>query len=160
MLENATILPFEGQRDVHDLFVQCQICLAMEAMKKGRHDEALKRLEGSKEYPVRLGTGKPQDPDYRVQDYLMVFTYDKMGAPAKAEEAQKRIAEYSARNSRGGAETAQGPGGPVVLPPPSRRRTSCRRSGSWSPSCKAAGGERSDSLGNHPALHVGSGARL
>jgi len=107
VLENATILPFEGQRDVHDLFVQCQICLAMEAMKKGRHDEAVKRLESSKEYPVRLGTGKPQDPDYRVQDYLMTFTYDKMGAPAKVEEAQKRIAAYSARNPRGGTEVAK-----------------------------------------------------
>jgi tetratricopeptide (TPR) repeat protein len=107
VLENATILPFEGQRDVHELFVQCQICLAMAAMKKGRHDEALKRLESSKEYPVRLGTGKPQNPDYRVQDYLMMLTYDKMGAPAKAEEARKRIAAYSARSSRGRAETAQ-----------------------------------------------------
>ncbi len=27
-LENATILPFEGQRDVHSLFVQCQLALA------------------------------------------------------------------------------------------------------------------------------------
>ena len=107
VLENATILPFEGQRDVHDLFVQCQICLAMEAMKQGRYEDALKRLEGSKEYPVRLGTGKPHDPDYRVQDYLMAFTYEKMGAPAKAGEAQKRTAEYAARNSRGETATAK-----------------------------------------------------
>jgi hypothetical protein len=92
---------------VHDLFVQCQICLAMEAMKQGRYEDALKRLEGSKEYPVRLGTGKPHDPDYRVQDYLMAFTYEKMGAPAKAGEAQKRIAEYAARNSRGETPTAK-----------------------------------------------------
>jgi tetratricopeptide (TPR) repeat protein len=107
VLENATILPFEGQRDVHELFVQCQICLAMEAMKKGRYDEAIKRLEGSREFPVRLGTGKPQDPDYRVQDYLMMLTYDKMGAAAKAEEAQKRIAAYSARNPRVGSDSAK-----------------------------------------------------
>jgi hypothetical protein len=36
-----------------------------------------------------------------------MFTYDKMGAPAKAEEAQKRIAAYSARNPRGGTEAAK-----------------------------------------------------
>ena len=105
VLENATILPFEGQRDVHDLFVQCQICLAMEAMKQGRYEDALKRLEGSKEYPARLGTGKPHDPDFRVQDYLMAFTYEKMGSSAQAGEAQKRIEEYSARNPRAGTET-------------------------------------------------------
>jgi hypothetical protein len=107
VLENATILPFEGQRDVHDLFVQCQICLAMEAMKKGRYDEALRRLEGSKEFPVRLGTGKPQDPDYRVQDWLMMIAWDKNGAPAKAEEAQKRIAEFAARHSGPGTESVR-----------------------------------------------------
>ncbi len=100
VLENATILPFEGQRDVHDLYVQCQICLAMEAIKKGQYDEAVKRLEGSKEYPVRLGTGKPQDPDFRIQDYLMSWVFDKSGSPAKAEEAKKRLAGYSSRNPR------------------------------------------------------------
>jgi tetratricopeptide (TPR) repeat protein len=105
VLENATILPFEGQRDVHDLFVRCQVCLAMEAMKQGRYEDALKRLEGSKEYPARLGTGKPHDPDYRVQDYLMAFTYEKMGKGAQAADAQKRIVDYLARNSRGGAGT-------------------------------------------------------
>jgi Flp pilus assembly protein TadD len=107
VLENATILPFEGQRDVHDLFVQCQICMAMEAMKKGQYDEAIKRLEGSKEYPERLGTGKPGNPDYRAQDYLMMFSYEKMGTPAKVQEARKRIQSYSGRYSRGSAETTQ-----------------------------------------------------
>jgi len=52
-----------------------------------------------------LGTGKPHDPDFRVQDYLMAFTYEKMGSSAQAGEAQKRIEEYSARNPRPGTET-------------------------------------------------------
>jgi tetratricopeptide (TPR) repeat protein len=100
VLENATILPFEGQRDVHDLYVQCQICLALEAIKKGQYGEAVKRLEGSKEYPVRLGTGKPQDPDFRIQDYLMASAFEKSGAADKSEEAKKRLAAYASRNQR------------------------------------------------------------
>ncbi|NWG14142.1 MAG: tetratricopeptide repeat protein [Acidobacteria bacterium] len=107
VLEKATILPFEGQRDVHDLFVQCQICLAMEAMKKGRFGEAIRHLEDSKEYPERLGTGKPQDPDYRVQDYLMMLAYGEMGESAGAEEARGRIAEYASRNPRRAAEGSE-----------------------------------------------------
>jgi tetratricopeptide (TPR) repeat protein len=107
VLENATILPFEGQRDVHDLFVQCQICLAMEAMKKGRYDDAIKRLEGSKEYPERLGTGKPNNPDYRVQDYLMMLCYEIMGMPAKAEAARERISAFSSRYSTETVYTAK-----------------------------------------------------
>ena len=105
VLENATILPFEGQRDVHELFVQCQICLALAALKKGQHEEAIQRLEGSKEFPPRLGTGKPQDPDYRVQDYLVMLSYEKMGQREKAEEARRRIAAYSARHGRGPDES-------------------------------------------------------
>jgi hypothetical protein len=79
----------------------------MEAIKKGQYAEAIKRLEGSKEFPVRLGTGKPQDPDFRAQDYLMLLTYGKMGAAEKAAEAQKRIADYSTRNSRAGSDSAR-----------------------------------------------------
>lgn len=104
VLEKATILPFEGQRDVHELFVQCQMCMAMEAMKKGQYQQAIKSLEGSKEYPERLGTGKPNNPDYRAQDYLMAFTYEKMGQPAKVQEARQRIAAFSDRRG------AQSPG--------------------------------------------------
>ena len=110
VLENATILPFEGQRDVHELFVQCQMCMGMEAMKKGRYPDAVRNLEGSKEYPERLGTGKPGNPDYRAQDYLLAFTYDKMGYAAKAREARQRIAVFSpgrgGRTQTGQAGTA------------------------------------------------------
>ncbi len=105
VLENATILPFEGQRDVHELFVQCQMCMALQAMKAGRYQDAIKSLDGSKQYPERLGTGMPGNPDYRAQDYLLAFTYERMGQPAQAEVARQRIATYSARRPAQAAET-------------------------------------------------------
>jgi tetratricopeptide (TPR) repeat protein len=107
ILENATILPFEGQRDVHQLYVQCQICLAIQAMKQSRNDVALKYLQDSREFPARLGTGKPQDPDYRIQDYLTMLAYQSMGNSAKAEEAYQKVVAYSSRRSRGGTDTAR-----------------------------------------------------
>lgn len=100
VLEKATILPFEGQRDVHELFVRCQLCLALEAMKKGDFKQALARVDGSREYPERLGTGRPANPDYRLQDYLEMLAYEKMGQSAKAGEARQRISAYSARGQR------------------------------------------------------------
>ena len=39
------------------------------------------------EYPERLGTGAPADPDYRVQDYLLTFCYQEMKQPTQAAEA-------------------------------------------------------------------------
>jgi Tfp pilus assembly protein PilF len=99
ILGEATILPFEGQRDVHGLFVQCQICSALEGMKQGRYAEAISSLEDAKEYPERLGTGKPHNPDFRVQDYLIMLCYEHMNMPAKAAEARQRIAAYSTKSS-------------------------------------------------------------
>jgi Flp pilus assembly protein TadD len=101
-LEHATILPFEGQRDVRGLFSNCQTALGLEAMKQGKPDAAAQRLQGAKEYPERLGTGAPSDPDYRVQDYLLMLCYQQMGQPGAGRAAERRAAfnEYAARHSR------------------------------------------------------------
>ena len=47
-LGHANILPFEGQSDVYNLFADCQIALALEAMKDGKYSVAEERLEASK----------------------------------------------------------------------------------------------------------------
>jgi len=105
VLANATILPFEGQSDIHTLFVQCLVSRAMADMKKGQYNQAIERLERSREYPERLGTGAPPDPDLRIQDYLLMFCYQESGAPAKAAEAGERISAYSSRRSLGSVDT-------------------------------------------------------
>ena len=97
VLAGATILPFEGQSDIHNLFVQCLVTQAMADMKAGRYDKAVAELERSRDYPERLGTGAPADPDYRIQDYLLTFCYQEMQQPAKAAETAARIAAYSSR---------------------------------------------------------------
>ena len=103
-LEHATILPAEGQSDVYDLFADCQLALALEAMKQNRYDLAEKRMEGSKVYPEHLGTGKPADPDYRVQDYLLSLCYQKTNQGAKADQRKTAINDFASRNSQAGWE--------------------------------------------------------
>src|ERR1019366_1206227 len=105
VLANATILPFEGQRDIHTLFVQCLVSQAMADMKKGQYSQAVERLERSRDYPERLGTGAPPDPDFRIQDFLLIFCYQESGTPAKAAEAVERINAYSSRHSLGNVDT-------------------------------------------------------
>ncbi len=91
VLANATILPFEGQSDIHNLFVQCLVSQAMADMKAGRYSQAVAQLERSREYPERLGTGAPPDPDYRIQDYLQMFCYRESHQDAQAAAALERI---------------------------------------------------------------------
>ena len=58
-------------------------------MSEGNYKTALRYLEGSKEYPERLGSGRPYDPDFRMQDFLEVLCYDQMNKGAQAEKKRK-----------------------------------------------------------------------
>jgi len=99
VLAKASILPFEGQSDVHQLWVESLVTQALAGMKKGEYQEAIRRLEASREYPERLGTGKPDDPDYRVQDYLESFCYERMNMASKVEEALARVKAWDSRHA-------------------------------------------------------------
>ena len=107
VLGKATILPYEGQRDVQTLFVSSQLCLALLDMKAGRFAQAVKHLEESKDYPERLGTGRPYNPDYRVQDTLQRICHDKMKNPKLAEEARKRVRAYQGRGPQESPESLE-----------------------------------------------------
>ena len=72
-------------------------------MHQGNYAQAVPLLEASKIYPEQLGTGQPADPDYRVQDYLLLLCFDKSGSAANAKQAAERkaaIDAYAARSSQ------------------------------------------------------------
>lgn len=102
LLEKTEVLPYEGAWEAHDLFVRVQVYLAMESMKRKDYGAAVRYLEGSKEYPERLGTGAPFDPDYRLQDYLLALCYESTGDGERAEQARRRILDYTVRNGAKG----------------------------------------------------------
>jgi tetratricopeptide (TPR) repeat protein len=104
VLAGAAILPFEGQGDAHNLFVECLASQAMKEIKAGHYDQAIAHLNQSREYPERLGTGVPANPDYRVQDYLLMFCYREMRLESQAAEAEARITAFTARRRAADAE--------------------------------------------------------
>jgi len=105
LLNETSILPFEGAREIHDLFVRCQMQLGLQAMLDAEYASALQHLEGSKEYPERLGTGKPYDPDFRVQDYLQSLCHDQMNQQQQAEEKRKAVYDYTLNHGKGQSKT-------------------------------------------------------
>ncbi|MFW6140520.1 MAG: glycoside hydrolase domain-containing protein [Acidobacteriota bacterium] len=89
ILENTTALPYEGATDVHQMFAECHIQLALDYMEKGNYEKAVQHLQKSKQYPENLGTGKPYEPDYTRQDELLEECYQKMGKRSEPERKEE-----------------------------------------------------------------------
>lgn len=98
ILDKVEALPYEGASEIHGLFVECQIQIALEDMKNKSFSQAIGHFEKSKEYPERLGTGKSFNPDYRLQDYLEALCYEKLKDKEKAEATRKAIYDYTLKN--------------------------------------------------------------
>jgi hypothetical protein len=105
VLARTNVIPYEGQRDIHDLFMNCQVGQALHDMKQHQYDQAVAHLETSREFPERLGTGKPDNPDYRIQDYLEMFSYQELGQSGKATEARARIDAAASHNASGNLDS-------------------------------------------------------
>ena len=97
-LINLEVLPYEGGWEAHDLFKKTNIHLAMEMMKKNNFKNAVKYLEDSKKYPELLGTGKPYDPDYRLQDYLRSICYKKLNDSESEKIAFENVRNFTIGN--------------------------------------------------------------
>lgn len=95
VLDTIEALPFEGAGEIQGLFAQTQVQLGLQALKKSDWPGAAKLFEHSKEYPEKLGTGKPFDPDERAQDYLLGLIYAKLGQKDKAAAAFKAVTDYT-----------------------------------------------------------------
>jgi tetratricopeptide (TPR) repeat protein len=85
ILEKVEFLPAEGG-GIHKLFVRCQLHLALENMEKGDYAKAIQCIEKSKEYPENLGRGRPFEPNFKVQEYLIAICEEKMKATDEHEQ--------------------------------------------------------------------------
>ncbi len=61
-------------------------------MKQRQWDRAAKWIEGAREYPERLGTGKPHNPNYLMHDALQMLCHAGAGDTAKADQDWARLA--------------------------------------------------------------------
>ena len=82
------VLPFEGQAGTHVMYRDIKLHLAAESIDKGKYAEALERISEAREYPWRLGVGKPYDEliDTTLEDWLSAIVYHRTGNTEKASE--------------------------------------------------------------------------
>lgn len=94
LLDGMTLLPGEGSSEGKVVFEQATLFMAMDLMAKKKYTDAIKMVDKSKEWPERLGVGKPYVVDTRVQDYLNVYCLEKLNRKSETEALKKSIAEY------------------------------------------------------------------
>ncbi len=101
LLDRIKVLPYEGASEVHSLFVRTHLHLALDSMQQKDWSEALKEIALSREFPEHLGTGRPFDPDQRIQDYLEAICYEKIGEEEKARQKYSEIINYTEKYPEG-----------------------------------------------------------
>jgi tetratricopeptide (TPR) repeat protein len=95
LLDGINVLPYEGASEIHNLFVRTHLNLALNLMLKKDWEKALSEISSSREYPEHLGTGRPFDPDQRIQDYLEAICWKKLGQKDRAGSKLKAILRYT-----------------------------------------------------------------
>ena len=105
-----TVLPSEGASDGRGLYREAKLMLAADAIGARRWAEATRLIAAAREWPERLGAGRPYDADVdeRLEDWLVADVRAKSGSVSEADVARSRLsgwfAERSATLTRGGAE--------------------------------------------------------
>ena len=109
VLDRLNVLPFEGSTDGRTLYREAQLLLGAEALRAGDIDAAARRVAAAREWPERLGAGKPypEDVDERLEDWMAATCLERAGKAGEARVLFERVAASpKARGAAGGLLSA------------------------------------------------------
>jgi len=97
LLSSLSLLPCEGSTEAHSLFRQAHLMLAAEKLQAGKPEEALQFVHTAREWPERLGAGKPypEELDERLEDWLEYRCLLRSSREDEARQALERIVAFS-----------------------------------------------------------------
>ena len=84
ILGKLEVLPSEGDLEVRQLYETAYLMEAASYMSRKRFNKAITLLIKAKDWPERLGVGKPYDPDERAINYLLGICYQRKGETSEA----------------------------------------------------------------------------
>jgi len=99
LLSSLHLLPAEGTTEARALFHEAFLLLAVERLQAGACDDALRLVATAREWPERLGSGKPYpaDIDERLEDWFTAQCQFTRKAPDDARQALARVLAIPAR---------------------------------------------------------------
>ncbi len=87
LLKDHQFHNWEGQGDIHGVYMDAHLLKGESEFRAGRYQEALQDYEASLLYPANLEVGEPYRQPRRAQvDYLMGTAQEKLGNTAKSQE--------------------------------------------------------------------------
>jgi len=101
ILDTLTILPFEGARYGRQTYRESCVLAALDRLNKEQPAQALPLLANAKEWPERLGVGKPLEVDDRLEEFLEARCYSLL----KKEDEERKLLQSVASNAKQNAAT-------------------------------------------------------
>ncbi len=95
ILRNIEILPSEGARESRRVYEEAYRRWALQLIGKKKYKTAVKVLHEALEWPENIGVGKPYDPEERETEYLLAYSYQKLGDKKLADEQLEKIIDYT-----------------------------------------------------------------
>lgn len=95
ILDKVRVLPQEGAREGHTLYTVANLADALTLAENKKYKEALRSLDKARLWPENLGTGKPNEPDTRLIDYLAAYCETALGHSKQAREYEQSIVDYT-----------------------------------------------------------------
>jgi tetratricopeptide (TPR) repeat protein len=98
-LGRLDVLPREGASEAHGLYREAKLMLAVDAMAARRWTDAAALVAAAREWPERLGEGKPYeaDVDERLEDWLSASILERSGRRGEAVRTWQRLAADTRR---------------------------------------------------------------
>ena len=96
LLEKINILPYEGSTDGRRLYREAWMMQAIDHLKRGKLRDATAAIDKSREWPERLGVGKPYDKDIddRAESYVEGLIDEKLKGSASAENKWRSVVAF------------------------------------------------------------------
>jgi tetratricopeptide (TPR) repeat protein len=92
-LGRLDVLPQEGASEAHALYREAKLMMAVDTMAARRWEAAATLVAAAREWPERLGEGKPYeaDVDERLEDWLSASILERSGRWGEAVRMWKRL---------------------------------------------------------------------
>jgi len=99
LLGKLVVMPNEGSTRGREIWRDANIGYALELIKRNKYKSVLKIINQAKQWPENLGVGRPYIVDERLEDFISLQCYKKLGDLNSSKLAQERIIDIREKDS-------------------------------------------------------------